>query len=86
LNAPASSIDFPARPHRGKATTKKDLACPGNYKLQITNYKQITNPKLQIPNKGVSFGQILNAFGEEDTEGTEFNKGFSLCDLCALCG
>jgi hypothetical protein len=25
------------------------------------------NSKAQIPNKGVSFGQILNAFGEEHT-------------------
>jgi hypothetical protein len=61
--------------HRGKCikyltTTRtsrnqKGPGLPGNYKLQITNYKQITIPKLQIPNKGVSFGQILNAFGEE---------------------
>ncbi|UCH96501.1 MAG: hypothetical protein JSV88_06535, partial [Candidatus Aminicenantes bacterium] len=36
-----------------------------NYKLQITNYKKITNHKLQITNKEVSFGQILNAFGEK---------------------
>jgi hypothetical protein len=36
-------------------------------KLQITNYKQITIPKLQITNKEVSCGQILNAFGEEHT-------------------
>jgi hypothetical protein len=36
-----------------------------NYKLQITNYKQITIPKLQITNKGESFGQILYAFGGE---------------------
>ncbi len=28
-----------------------ELACPGNYKLQITNYKQIPNPKLQFTNK-----------------------------------
>ncbi len=45
----------------GQAATKKDLACPGNSKFQIPN------PKSQIPNKGVSFGQILNAFGEGHT-------------------
>ena len=38
----------------GQAGTKKDLACPGNSKSQIPNYKH-----------RVSFGQILNAFGEE---------------------
>jgi len=27
-------------PQRGKAKTKRDLACPGNYKSQITNYKK----------------------------------------------
>jgi hypothetical protein len=32
---------------RGQAATKKDPACPGNYKLQITNYKH-----------GASFGRI----------------------------
>jgi len=32
----------------GQAGTKKELACPGNPKLQITNYKQIPNPKSQI--------------------------------------
>jgi hypothetical protein len=36
-----------------------------NYKLQATNYKQITNHKLQITNRAVSFGQVLNACGEE---------------------
>jgi hypothetical protein len=36
-----------------------------NYKLQAPNYKQTTNHKLQITNKEVSLGQILNAFGEE---------------------
>jgi hypothetical protein len=46
--------------------TIKDLTCPGNYKLQIPNYKQITNPKLQITNIEVSFGQVLNACGEEN--------------------
>ena len=30
-----------------------------NYKLQNTNYRQITN-------KAVPFGQVLNAFGEKD--------------------
>jgi hypothetical protein len=34
-----------------------------NYKLQNTNYKQITNHKLQITNKEASFGQVLNACG-----------------------
>jgi hypothetical protein len=29
--------------------------------------REITNYKSQITNKGVSFGQILNAFGEEHT-------------------
>jgi hypothetical protein len=49
----------------GQAGTKKELACPGNYKIQITNYKQTTIPKLQITNKEEPFGQILYAFGEE---------------------
>jgi hypothetical protein len=57
-----------ACPQPGQAGTKKELACPGNYKLQITNYKQIPNPKLQITNKEVSCGQILNASGEEHTK------------------
>ena len=35
-----------------------------NYKLQIPNYKQITNPKSQITNKDVPFGHILKVFGE----------------------
>ena len=29
--------------------------------------REIPNPKFQIPNEEVSFGQILNAFGEEHT-------------------
>jgi hypothetical protein len=29
-----------------------------NYKLQITNYKQITIPKLQITKKEAPFGQL----------------------------
>ena len=37
-----------------------------NYKLQNTNYKQITNYKLQITNKAAPFGQVSNAFGERD--------------------
>jgi hypothetical protein len=37
-----------------------------NYKLQNTNYKQITNYKLQITNKVTPFGHIINAFGERD--------------------
>ena len=36
-----------------------------NYKLQATNYKQITNPKLQFTNEEEPFGQILYAFGGE---------------------
>jgi hypothetical protein len=48
----------------GQAGTQKELDCPGNYKLQNTNYKQTTIPKLQITKKEVSCGQILNAFGE----------------------
>jgi hypothetical protein len=48
---------FFAWPQPGQAGTKKELACPGNYKIQITNYKQ----------RGalVKHGQILYAFGEE---------------------
>ena len=37
-----------------------------NYKLQNTNYKQITNYKIQITNKVAPFGHIINAFGERD--------------------
>jgi hypothetical protein len=36
-----------ACPQPGQAGTKKKLACPGNYKFQIPNYKQIPNPKSQ---------------------------------------
>jgi hypothetical protein len=32
------------------------------------------NPKSQIPNKEVSFGQFLNAFGEEHTAAYNFEK------------
>jgi hypothetical protein len=39
------------------------------YKLQATNYKQTTNHKLQITKKEMSFGQVLNAFGEKNTGG-----------------
>jgi len=41
-------VVFFAGPKPGQAGTKKELACPGNSKLQITNYKQIPNPKFQI--------------------------------------
>jgi hypothetical protein len=33
-------LQFFVCPQPGQAGTKKELACPGNYKLQITNYKQ----------------------------------------------
>jgi hypothetical protein len=36
-----------------------------NYKLQNTNYKQITIPKLQITNKAAPFGHLVYACGEK---------------------
>jgi len=57
--------DSPAYPQPGRARTKKGMACTGNSKLQIPNYKQTTIPKLQITNKEEPFGQILYAFGME---------------------
>jgi hypothetical protein len=60
------------------------------YKLQNTNYKQKTNHKLQIINKEVSFGQILNASGEEH-EMVSFIKpdravcNFGYCNLGFVC-
>jgi hypothetical protein len=41
------SVKNLACPQPGQAGTKKELACPGNYKLQNTNYKH-----------RVSFGRI----------------------------
>jgi len=48
--APVSAIlsfggitGFTPPPQPGQAGTKKELACPGNYKFQITNYKLQTN-------------------------------------------
>jgi len=56
----------------GKEKTKKRRR-EENYKIQNTNYKQITIPKLQIPKKEVPFGQVLNACGG----GNEGNEGQS---------
>jgi hypothetical protein len=55
-------------PQPGQDGTKKVLSCPGNYKQCACPKKgQVPYHKLQIPNKGVSCGQILNAFGEAHT-------------------
>jgi hypothetical protein len=35
-----------------------------NHKLQITNYKQITIPKLQITNEKGALRACFNAYGE----------------------
>ena len=45
-----------------------------NYKIQATNYKQITN-------KEVSFGQILNAFGEERKMVTFIKPDRAVCNF-----
>jgi hypothetical protein len=52
-----------------------------NYKLQATNYKQTTNHKLQITNKEVSFGQILNAFGEEHKLVAFIKPAWAVCNF-----
>jgi hypothetical protein len=52
----------------------------GNYKLQITNYKQIPNYKRQITKitkKKVPCGQILNACGEQFSEPQEARRALS---------
>jgi hypothetical protein len=52
-----------------------------NYKLQATNYKQATNHKLQITNQEVSFGQILNAFGEEHKKVAFIKPDRAVCNF-----
>ncbi len=52
-----------------------------NYKLQATNYKQITNHKLQITNRAVSFGQVLNAFGEEQKMVSVIKPARAVCNF-----
>jgi len=52
-----------------------------NYKLQATNYKQTTNHKLQITKKEVSFGQVLNAFGEERKMVTFIKPDRAVCNF-----
>jgi hypothetical protein len=41
-----------------------------NYKLQITNDKQIPGSKIQITKKESPFGQVSNACGEQFSERT----------------
>ena len=49
-----------------------------NYKLQITNYKQNTNYKIQITKKEAPFGHVLNANGDFlATEVTELAARYS---------
>jgi hypothetical protein len=73
-----------ACPQPGQAGTKKGLACPGNYKLQIPNYKQIPNPKSQITKqkklrkKNVCKHSILNSL--QTCQKISCQKMAKLCD------
>ncbi len=60
-----------------------------NYKLQNTNYKQTTIPKLQIPNKAAPYGLIVYAFGaglkETSLQPIRPDCAFGHCNLFVIC-
>ena len=60
---------------------QKGPGLPGNYKIQITNYKQTTISKLQITSKEEPFGQILYAVGEENKMVFFIKPGRAVCNF-----